>query len=79
MSISTMPFLISQVSAYADNPYVGQPEGMVRQDKAFRSAGSPYSTAVDYSATSLIGNSEANRVDPSSNRFGDGSPSNLSR
>ncbi len=77
-ALAAVAVALTAGAAYAENPYVGQPESQVVQEKAFRTPGTgPVAGTqgnVDYRATATIQSGSAYQ-DGSANRFGDASPS----
>lgn len=78
-ALAAIAVALSAGAAYAENPYVGQPESQVAQEKAFRAPGNDAvvgtHTNVDYRATATINSNGSAYQDGSANRFGDASPS----
>ncbi|MBM7331544.1 hypothetical protein JS562_52930 [Agrobacterium sp. S2] len=70
--------VLSTGAALAENPFVGQPETMAEQDKAFLSSRQEISTLqpkLDFTSTRTVNSIKPLTEDGSSHRFGDASPS----
>ncbi len=80
-ALAAFALALSAGAAYAENPYVGQPDAQVTQEKAFRTPGTgPVAGAqgnVDYRATATINQGGSAYQDGSANRFGDAAPSTV--
>ena len=78
-ALAALAVALSAGAAYAENPFVGQPEAMAAQDKAFTQLGQAPVAAprgnVDYTAPASIRQSAPVHHDGSAHRFGDASPS----
>jgi len=72
-SFVTFAFMLLSGTAYAENPYVGMPEDMAAQDRAFRETHLTDTSNVDRCTAGS--QSCESYTDGSANRFGDASPS----
>lgn len=69
-------------AALAENPYVGQPEAMAAQDRAFSQSGrasNAPSDKLDFTSPAAIAPAPNEFQDGSAHRFGDASPSSYRR
>ncbi|MCK4205018.1 hypothetical protein J3U99_09585 [Brucella pituitosa] len=67
-------------AALAENPFVGQPEAMAAQDKAFVLPGRDVNfpaRKLDFTSTAAITPATQVKEDGSAHRFGDASPSSF--
>ena len=72
--------VLSTGAALAENPFVGQPEAMAEQDKAFVLPGRDVNLPVrklDFTSTAAITPATQVKEDGSAHRFGDASPSSF--
>ncbi|MBB5703120.1 hypothetical protein FHS76_003016 [Ochrobactrum daejeonense] len=79
LALAALAVALSAGAAFAENPFVGEPEALAAQDRAFTLPGETpvVSTRdnVDYTAPASIRQSAPVYQDGSANRFGDASPS----
>lgn len=68
--------VLNSSTAFAENPYVGEPAALAAQDKAQHALGSSgISSKLDYRAPASIDKNRPLYHDGSAHRFGDASPS----
>lgn len=78
IALAITAIVFSTGIASAENPFVGQPEAMAAQDKAFVLPGQDVNTSfrkLDFTSTAAIAPAKQVAENGSAHRFGDASPS----